>query len=169
MCQSNEINEKWLNCFLRTYFDAKNANSNFLILNKLYRKIKSINITKQSMPFAKIRSFWLIDCLFDLTSMCFLVWFIICFFSWSINTFRRNRAICRQIIVANSLKIHHCNKFIKKYVVVTNSFIKNTIIVANSLKIIDTCCIDLIFNTFFRILLISSFWFFLSRFRFSSI
>ena len=64
---------------LRAYIDAKNANSNFSILTKLCRRIKSINITKQSISFAKIRSFWLINCFsfwfddfFDLTF--FLIW-----------------------------------------------------------------------------------------------
>ena len=93
------------NCKWRTYIDAKNANSSFSIMTKLCWKIRSINMIKRSIFLAKIR--------FD--EYMFLSWFITCFFFWSINTFFRRRVICRQIIVANSLKIHRCSRFTKEY------------------------------------------------------
>ena len=107
---------------LRAYIDAKSTNSNFSILIKFRRRIKSINMMKRSIFSAKIildqtsflfllisRSSWLIICssfwsnvLSD--STFFLIWRSfwfddlfdwsnMCFSSWSISTLLRSRTI----------------------------------------------------------------------------
>ena len=166
MYKTNEIDERWLNYFLRTYSDAKSANSSFLILNKFCRRIKSINMTKQPMSSAKIRFSWLIDCFSDLTNMCFFSWFITRFFSWSINTFFRNRAICRQVIVADSLEIHHCNRLTVRYDHCSKLIKEYSHMLYWCDFLIcffESYCFRLL-NLFFCV--VSTFWFFLFRFWF---
>ena len=66
-CEKLKIIEKLIkknnasnaNKFLRTYIDAKNANSNFFDLIKICQKIKSINMRKN-----QIFSIFLIEFLF---------------------------------------------------------------------------------------------------------
>ena len=82
--QMKKTKNNW-NWNSRSYIDAKNTNSNFSIMTTFCQKIKSINMMKRSIFFAKIRFFWLIKC-FSFWSIVFfyltffLIWRICVFF-----------------------------------------------------------------------------------------
>ena len=102
---------------LRAYIDAESANSSFSILIKLYRRIKSINMMKRSISSARM--------ILDQTS--FLTDFLFFFLTSYLSFFLLNKinylsfflidkhassklAICRQVIVADSLEVRRCSR-----------------------------------------------------------